>query len=522
MSGNGTDVPRSVRYRGPDRRFRTVGIARLRGKRVASATVMVVVAAGSPATLLVLKHPSAATVTSYLLVVSGLASVAAGGVRLVSWRMIGHALHGWLGSAFVVLGVLVLITTGLSGAGLRSLPSVAPADALLNSLVVGLLVWRGLTCDEVQAGFSPLVAVECGVGAALSVGALWDGLQTNGVVPAWASSGGAARSFFYALSGVVWVSLAVLARRLHPSVRPTALAVAFVGIGLLVRAGGSSGWGLTLASSAPIFLGMTFAFGTALARLDAVLSSDDRRHRRLQQKLDASRRKVEDDRKAVEAWLHDLRNAVAALQAADALLRSAPDGWLEARAVMADSVTAELAWLHSLVESARQLSPTVLDLEGTLEPVVGAERLLGADVRVDIAGVTVFADRVALNRVVQNVLANARHYAPHSTVEIAATERGRFVEVAIRDHGAGIAPAERDPIFQRGIRGSSSAATPGSGLGLYVARSLVESMGGTISVRDAEPGACFVFTVPRAGDDRRTADDAEVSLEEAGDLARAL
>lgn len=521
MSGNGTVVPRSVRYRGPDRRFRTVGITRLRGKRVASATVMVVVAAGSPATLLVLKHPSAATVTSYLLVASGLASVAAGGVRLVSWRMIGHALHGWLGSAFVVLGILILITTGLSGAGVRSLPSVAPADALLNSLVAGFLVWRGLTCDEVEAGFSPLVAVECGVGAALSVAALWVGLQTNGVLPAVAS-GAAARSFLYALSGVVWVSLAVLARRLHSSVRPTALAVGFVGIGLLVRAGGSSSWGVTLASSVPIFLGMSFAFGTALARLDAVLSSDDRRHRRLQQKLDASRRKVESDRQAAEAWLHDLRNAVAALQAADTVLRSAPDGWLEARAVMADSVTAELAWLHSLVESARQLRPMALDLESTLEPVVVAERLLGADVRVDIAGVTVLADRVALNRVVQNVLANARHYAPHGPVEIAATARGRFVEVAIRDHGAGVPPAERAAIFQRGVRGSSSAATTGSGLGLYVARSLVESMGGTISVRNAEPGACFVFTVPRADDDRRAADDTELSLEEAGHLARAL
>ncbi len=480
---------------------------------------MVLVAAGSPATLLLLEHPSAATVTSYLLVASGLASVVAGGVRLVSWRMIGHALHGWLGSAFVVLGVLILITTGLSGAGVRSLPSVGPADALLNSVVAGFLVWRGLTSDEVEAGFSPLVAVECGVGVALSVAALWVGLQTNGVVPPWAS-GEAARSLFYALSGAVWVSLAVLARRLHPSVRPTALAVGFVGIGLLVRAGGSSSWGLTLASSVPIFLGMSFAFGTALARLDAVLSSDDRRHRRLQQKLDASRRRVENNRKAAEAWLHDLRNAVAALQAADAVLRSAPDGWLEARAAMADSVTAELAWLHTLVESVRQLRPTSLDLESTLEPVVAAERLLGADVRVDIAGVTVFADRVGLNRVVQNVLANARHHAPQSTVEIAATVRGRFVEIAIRDHGAGIPRAEQASIFQRGVRGSSSAATPGSGLGLYVARSLVESMGGTISVGDAAPGARFVITVPRAGNDHRTASEAEASLGAAAHLAR--
>jgi signal transduction histidine kinase len=76
------------------------------------------------------------------------------------------------------------------------------------------------------------------------------------------------------------------------------------------------------------------------------------------------------------------------------------------------------------------------------------------------------------------------------------------VEVSVRDHGTGIAPADRERIFDKFVRGRAGL-TRGSGLGLYLARQIVDAHGGRIWVAEPDgPGALVVFRLPRAGDDR--------------------
>jgi two-component system phosphate regulon sensor histidine kinase PhoR len=73
------------------------------------------------------------------------------------------------------------------------------------------------------------------------------------------------------------------------------------------------------------------------------------------------------------------------------------------------------------------------------------------------------------------------------------------VEFLVRDHGRGIPEAELARVFDKSFRGSNAAGIPGSGLGLYMARSVVDVHGGTVSARNvSESGTEFRIWLPVA------------------------
>jgi len=112
-------------------------------------------------------------------------------------------------------------------------------------------------------------------------------------------------------------------------------------------------------------------------------------------------------------------------------------------------------------------------------------------------GRLVWADPDHLRRVVDNLLDNA---ARHAESEVAVTVRvvGDGVETAVANDGAPLEPGEEVRVFDRFYRGDSSRsrASGGSGLGLSIARSLVELHGGSIQARNTEAGVCFCFVLP--------------------------
>lgn len=109
-------------------------------------------------------------------------------------------------------------------------------------------------------------------------------------------------------------------------------------------------------------------------------------------------------------------------------------------------------------------------------------------------------DPDAAIRVLTNLLDNARKYAPAETkVRISVELEGDAVRFRVADEGPGIPPEERQGIFERFRRLEGGNAKPGSGLGLYICRGLVEAHGGTIAVGEAPGGGAeFTFTLPRA------------------------
>jgi signal transduction histidine kinase len=106
-------------------------------------------------------------------------------------------------------------------------------------------------------------------------------------------------------------------------------------------------------------------------------------------------------------------------------------------------------------------------------------------------------DPVRLDEVVGNLLANAAKYAAGAPVTV-ALERGQdLARVVVMDKGPGIPSHLRNRIFNKFDRGNGPAGTSGLGLGLWIARQIVEAHGGTIEVEDVpQGGAAFVVAIP--------------------------
>ena len=108
------------------------------------------------------------------------------------------------------------------------------------------------------------------------------------------------------------------------------------------------------------------------------------------------------------------------------------------------------------------------------------------------------ADAAQLERAFANLLENARRYSARPPVSVHARRTGTRVLVSIVDQGPGIAPAERERIFEPFYRGAADGRNwTGSGLGLAIAKGFVEANGGTISV-ESLPGQGTSFVVVAA------------------------
>jgi len=122
-------------------------------------------------------------------------------------------------------------------------------------------------------------------------------------------------------------------------------------------------------------------------------------------------------------------------------------------------------------------------------------------VRVDLRGVSsgqVMGAASQLQRAVRNLLDNAERHAA-STVTLSVAERDNAVEVVVSDDGPGIPVDARSRIFERFARldDARTPRTAGTGLGLPIAREIVDAHGGTLTVENGTPGARFVILLPR-------------------------
>ena len=117
--------------------------------------------------------------------------------------------------------------------------------------------------------------------------------------------------------------------------------------------------------------------------------------------------------------------------------------------------------------------------------------------------VLVRADTIRIRQVLGNLLDNAaKSSAPDAPIEVEVVTNGRMATVSVRDRGPGIAPEERERIFEKFTRGRAGM-TRGTGLGLYISRHIVDAHGGEISAQSVpgEPGARIEFTLPLAATD---------------------
>jgi chemotaxis family two-component system sensor kinase Cph1 len=106
------------------------------------------------------------------------------------------------------------------------------------------------------------------------------------------------------------------------------------------------------------------------------------------------------------------------------------------------------------------------------------------------------ADPHRISQVLSNLLSNAIKFTPEGgTVTLRAWPRDGALAVAIADTGHGIAPEDLTHVFDRFWRPQESKGE-GTGLGLYIARGIVEAHGGRVWAESSPQGATFTFTLP--------------------------
>ncbi len=106
-------------------------------------------------------------------------------------------------------------------------------------------------------------------------------------------------------------------------------------------------------------------------------------------------------------------------------------------------------------------------------------------------------DRRRVEQIVTNLAANAIKFAGERAVEIVGWFEGAVAVVAVRDEGPGIAPADRERIFERFYRMADHEAITGTGLGLPIARDLARAMGGELDAASLPGvGSTFVLVLP--------------------------
>jgi signal transduction histidine kinase len=225
--------------------------------------------------------------------------------------------------------------------------------------------------------------------------------------------------------------------------------------------------------------------------------------------MSARLEEVEQQRRSALADVsHELRTPLTVIQGnLEALL----DGVYPADAAHLEPILAETRLLERLIDDLRTLTlaeagSLVLHREPTELGALVSEVAASYRGHADQAGIaltvtaaddipTLDIDPARIREVVSNLLTNALRHTPRDgTVELSAQLAGDHVAVAVHDTGSGIPADQLDRIFDRFYRSPDS---PGSGLGLTIAKSLVEAHQGAITVDSEGPmGTTLRFQLP--------------------------
>ena len=214
---------------------------------------------------------------------------------------------------------------------------------------------------------------------------------------------------------------------------------------------------------------------------------------------------------------HELRSPMAAVIGA---ARTLQDRWRMLTAdqresflaLIGDETSRLAALVADVLDTSRIEAGTFsysfddVDLRGLVDDAVEAAALAQQEVRV-VASVrgrlpAIRGDRARLRQVLGNLIDNAVKYSPDGgEVRVSAAPTNGAVRISVRDDGPGIPRDHQTRIFEKfGRVDVPGASKPGTGLGLFIARSIAEAHGGSLDVSSGvEPGSTFTLTLPSAG-----------------------
>lgn len=214
---------------------------------------------------------------------------------------------------------------------------------------------------------------------------------------------------------------------------------------------------------------------------------------------------VESQRSLLSDVGHELKTPLTIVQGHVEVMDPAdPEDTVETRDLILDELDRMARLVQDLSDAAalhgpRPILPAAVDLAELLSQIgKKAEKIVGADVVSVSAGHgTAVLDAP---RVTQAMLQLAQNAVTHGggRLEIGGRAEAGETVLWVRDFGPGVAPEDRDRVFERFERGTG-AARPGSGLGLNIVQVIAKAHGGTVDVQDADGGgALFAIRIPDA------------------------
>lgn len=312
--------------------------------------------------------------------------------------------------------------------------------------------------------------------------------------------------------------IVLTARSLEPvdtSVRAVAAALA-AGLPLLVMLVGFTTWMVTGRSLRPveaIRAEVTSITNEQLGRRVPEPRGDDeiaRLARTMNEMLERLEMSRDRQQRFVSDAGHEMRSPIATLRHGLELMIADPGDDVAERArellredMRLEALVEDLLLLARSDEGGLGRTHQPVDLDDIL--LSEAVRLRAIDsVRIDASGISagrVIGDRTQLARAVRNLVDNAERHAT-AKVTLSLSKRGGSVELTVADDGTGIAPPDRERIFERFTRLDTARGrrTGGYGLGLAIVRQIVTSHQGTVRVEENPGGgARFVVDFPAAG-----------------------
>ncbi len=204
---------------------------------------------------------------------------------------------------------------------------------------------------------------------------------------------------------------------------------------------------------------------------------------------------------------HELRTPLTVIRGHLELLGDDPDERRETIAIVSDELdrmNRMVEELHLLTASGRpgflRAGPVEVG-ELTFELLAKARALTERTWRLDAAGSGwIVADRQRLTQAVMQLAENAvRHGRPGSPLWLGSAVNAGEAHLWVRDHGPGVAEADRRRIFERFARGAGGAQPDGAGLGLAIVQAIVEAHHGRVELASSEGrGARFTVVLPVA------------------------
>lgn len=236
------------------------------------------------------------------------------------------------------------------------------------------------------------------------------------------------------------------------------------------------------------------------------------------------RKQVEEDREIyLHTISHDLRVPLSVISGHaqlldDELEEKELDGELHTSvAAIARGVQRIQLMIQDLVDSTRmQAGQLRLHIEPVDLRAFIANLLVRMATMIDVQRITaelpdvlppVAADYDRLERILMNLLSNALKYSPcEELVTLSVQAQDEMVTIAVADRGVGISRQDLPHLFERFYRGKGQRKTEGIGLGLYIAKQLVEAHGGHIRIESTlGKGSTFIFTLPVAQQRKKAA-----------------